>query len=297
MQIVIAGASGFLGTHLTDELERRGHAVTRLVRATRPAPASPPGTRTPRTSTTPSSRPPTSSSTSPAPRPSATRTRRSGPRELRESRVSTTRVLAEAIAGAARPPTFLAGNGISWYGDHGDQVLTEAADTRGHALLTEVSRDWQAAADPALEAGARVCFLRTAPVMDARSAPLHQLRRLFQLGPRRPAGRRAPAHADDLAARLGRRRRPPRRARPRRRAVQPVLPADPDQRRVHRRARQRPAPAGVRVRAEALRSGSAPARWRPSCSARSTCAPRRSRPPATTFRDRDVDEVLAAGLG
>ncbi len=182
MQIVMAGASGFLGTHLTDELERRGHAVTRLVR--RPARGPAESTWDPYAATydhdviegadvivnlagTPTAGNPHS---------------KKWATELRESRVVTTRVLARAIVGASRPPTLLAGNGISWYGDHGDQVLTEAADTRGHALLTEVCRDWQAAADPALAAGARVCFLRTAPVMDARSAPLQQLRRLFQLG-------------------------------------------------------------------------------------------------------------------
>jgi hypothetical protein len=86
------------------------------------------------------------------------------------------------VAAAERPPAFLAGNGISYYGDHGDQVLTEASDSRGHALLTQVTREWQEAADPAVAAGARVCVLRTAPVMDRRSAPLQQLRLLFKAG-------------------------------------------------------------------------------------------------------------------
>jgi uncharacterized protein (TIGR01777 family) len=103
-------------------------------------------------------------------------------RELRESRVTTTRVLAEAIAQSERKPAFLAGNGISFYGDRGDEVLTEESDSRGDALLTSVTRDWQAAADPAVEAGARVCVLRTSPVMDRRSEPLKQLRLLYKLG-------------------------------------------------------------------------------------------------------------------
>jgi uncharacterized protein (TIGR01777 family) len=102
--------------------------------------------------------------------------------ELRRSRVTTTRVLAEAIAASDRRPAFLAGNGISFYGDHGDQVLDESADSRGDALLTTVTREWQAAAEPAAQAGARLCVLRTAPVMDRRSAPLKQLRLLFRAG-------------------------------------------------------------------------------------------------------------------
>jgi uncharacterized protein (TIGR01777 family) len=103
-------------------------------------------------------------------------------RRVRESRVTTTRVLAEAIASSARRPAFLAGNGISFYGDRGDSLLDESADSRGDALLTSVTREWQAAADPAATAGARVCVLRTAPVMDRRSAPLKQLRLLFHVG-------------------------------------------------------------------------------------------------------------------
>ncbi|MCW2793152.1 MAG: NAD-dependent epimerase/dehydratase [Nocardioides sp.] len=182
MQIVIAGASGFLGTHLTDELVGRGHTVTKLVR--RPSSAPDESTWDPYAGTydravveradvvvnlagTPTAGNPHSEKWA---------------RELRESRVTTTRVLARAIADSDSTPVFLAGNGISWYGDHGDQVLTEASDSRGHALLTEVTREWQAATEPAAAVGSRVCVLRTAPVMDRRNAPLKQLRLLFRLG-------------------------------------------------------------------------------------------------------------------
>ena len=48
--------------------------------------------------------------------------------------------------------------------------------------MTEVTRAWEAAARPAVEAGARVCVLRTSPVMDRESEPLRMLRRLFALG-------------------------------------------------------------------------------------------------------------------
>ena len=182
MRIVIAGASGFLGSNLTDELQERGHEVTRLVR--RPATSPRESTWDPYAGTydrdvvegadvvvnlagTPTAGNPHSEKWA---------------RELRESRVTTTRVLARAIADSGSRPAFLAGNGISWYGDHGDEVLTEASDSRGHALLTEVTREWQAATAPAAEAGARVCVLRTSPVMDRRSEPLKELRRIFRLG-------------------------------------------------------------------------------------------------------------------
>ena len=103
-------------------------------------------------------------------------------RELRESRVTTTRLLARAIAEAEQPPAFLAGNGISWYGDHGPDVLTEESDSRGDSLLTRVTREWQAAADPAVEAGARVCVLPDLPGDGPAQRAAQQLRLVFRLG-------------------------------------------------------------------------------------------------------------------
>jgi len=182
MRFVIAGGSGFLGSHLIDHLRGGGHEVTQLIRRTpssldqslwQPAEgvidadvvaaadvvvnlAGSPTAGNPHSEKWAS--------------------------ELRESRVSTTRLLADTIAATGGTTTFLAGNGISFYGDHGDQVVTEDSDSRGNALLTSVTKEWQAAAEPAAAAGARVCVLRTAPVMDAASPPLKQLKLLFKLG-------------------------------------------------------------------------------------------------------------------
>lgn len=182
LHVVLAGGSGFLGTHLRADLVRRGHTVTSLVRR---APSStaestwdPYAGQVDRALVADADVVVNLAGSPTAGNPHS----KKWARELRESRVTTTRVLAEAIAAAEQPPAFLAGNGISYYGDHGDQVLTEAADTRGHALLTDVTREWQAAADAAVDAGSRVCVLRTAPVMDRRAAPLQQLRLLFKAG-------------------------------------------------------------------------------------------------------------------
>ena len=60
--------------------------------------------------------------------------------------------------------------------------MTEESDSRGDSLLTQVTREWQAVTEPAAAAGARVCILRTAPVMDRHAPPLKQLRLLFRLG-------------------------------------------------------------------------------------------------------------------
>jgi uncharacterized protein (TIGR01777 family) len=104
-------------------------------------------------------------------------------RNLRESRVSTTRVLAEAIAAHGDgPPAFVAQNALGWYGDHGSDPVTETDQSLGDSLMTRVTREWQDAAQPAVDAGARVALLRTPPVLDRESAPLKQLATLYRLG-------------------------------------------------------------------------------------------------------------------
>jgi uncharacterized protein len=182
LNVVIAGASGFLGTHLTAELTDRGHSVVALVR--RPTSAPEESTWDPYTGVYDREvieRADVVVNLAGAPtigNPHSSR----WARELRESRVSTTRVLAAAIADSRRTPAFLAGNAIAWYGDHGEQVVTEESTSNGDSLLTEVTREWQDAAVPAADAGARLCLLRTAPVMDRRAAPLKQLQLLAKLG-------------------------------------------------------------------------------------------------------------------
>ncbi|WP_148615113.1 TIGR01777 family oxidoreductase [Nocardioides rubriscoriae] len=182
LSIVLAGGSGFLGSHLRTALRSRGHQVTSLVRREAGGPDEstwdPYAGQVDRTLVRTADVVVNLAGSPTLGNPHS----KKWARQLRESRVTTTALLAETIAEADRPPAFLAGNGISYYGDHGDAVLTEAADTRGHALLTDVTREWQAAADPAVAAGSRVCVLRTAPVMDRRAAPLQQLRLLFRTG-------------------------------------------------------------------------------------------------------------------
>jgi uncharacterized protein (TIGR01777 family) len=182
MDIVMAGSSGFLGTHLREELVRRGHQVTALVR--RPAKDEgesqwdPYADEVDRDLVAAADVVVNLAGSPTLGNPHSEKWAQS----LHDSRVRTTALLAEAVAGAPEPPFYLAGTAIAWYGDHGAAPLSEDADSRGHTLMTEVCRDWQAAARPAQDAGARVVFLRTTPVMDRESAPLQQLRLLFKAG-------------------------------------------------------------------------------------------------------------------
>lgn len=182
MHVVVGGASGFLGSHLVVELRRRGHTVTRLVRREPSADDEsrwdPAAGEVDRALIEAADAVVNVAGSPTAGNPYSSR----WAHNLRESRVTTTRTLAGAVAAVDPKPAFLAGNAIAVYGDHGDQPLTEESDSRGHTFMGEVTREWEAAAEPAAAAGARLCILRTAPVMDRNSEPLRTLRRLFRLG-------------------------------------------------------------------------------------------------------------------
>lgn len=187
MRYLVAGSSGFLGTQLHQRLESDGHSVTSLVRRAPKAGevrwdpyAAPLGVEVVENHDVVVNLAGSPLLGNPHSKKWAN--------QLLESRVVTTRVLAEAIAASSNKPAFLAGNGISFYGDHGDEPVTEASESRGDALLSRVSRQWEAAADPAVQAGARVVVLRTSPVYDRRSQPLGMLRLLFKAGLGGPLG-------------------------------------------------------------------------------------------------------------
>jgi uncharacterized protein (TIGR01777 family) len=182
MHVVVGGATGFLGRHLVEALRSQGHTTTSLVRREPEADAESrwdPAAGLVDAQVIEDADVVVNVAGSPTiGNPHSKR----WASNLRESRVTSTTVLADAIAASDRKPAFLAGNAVAIYGDHGDETVTEAGDSRGHTLMGEVTRVWEAAAAPAVDSGARVCILRTSPVMDRDSEPLRMLRRVFRLG-------------------------------------------------------------------------------------------------------------------
>ncbi|HEX6516768.1 MAG TPA: TIGR01777 family oxidoreductase [Nocardioidaceae bacterium] len=188
MRFLLAGASGFLGTALRDRLAREGHEVARLVRG-EPVTAQESGWdpyagRLDRDVVEHADVVVNVAGSPLGGNPHSAKYHRT----LRESRVRTTATLADAIARSDRKPAFLAQNGTSYYGDRGDEVLTEDSGTAPGSFLTDLTRDWQAATDPAADAGARVCILRSAPVMDSRALAFSLIRKAFLTGLAGPLG-------------------------------------------------------------------------------------------------------------
>ena len=103
-------------------------------------------------------------------------------REVLDSRLRATDLLARTVAGLTRrPAVFVSGSAVGYYGNRGDERLTEDS-APGDDFLAEVCVQWEDAARPAAEAGLRVAWIRTGIVLDAHGGVLHQMLLPFKLG-------------------------------------------------------------------------------------------------------------------
>ena len=102
-------------------------------------------------------------------------------REILDSRVRSTTLLAETIAACTqRPPVFLSGSAIGIYGASDDRELDEQSPV-GSGFLADTCRQWEAAALPAAAAGTRVAYLRTGIVLTPKGGALKKMLPLFKL--------------------------------------------------------------------------------------------------------------------
>ncbi len=107
---------------------------------------------------------------------------------IRDSRVRGTRLLAETLARLARPPrVLLSASAAGYYGDRGEEILTEES-APGTGFLADVCREWEAAADPARRAGIRVVYLRSGLVLARTGGLLAPMLPVFRLGLGGPLG-------------------------------------------------------------------------------------------------------------
>src|SRR6201996_1476546 len=185
MKVAVTGSSGLVGTALTASLRADGHQVVRLVR-----------------------RPPRVASDSPASDEAVSEVRwdpraadagdpplsgvdavvhlagagvgnhrwtASYKAEIRASRVIATTALSGALVKTQpRLKAFIVASAIGWYGGTGGREVTENAPA-GKAFLSRVVHDWEAAANPAREAGIRVAHLRSGLVLGAGGGVLGRL--------------------------------------------------------------------------------------------------------------------------
>ncbi len=101
---------------------------------------------------------------------------------LRESRVNLTGRLVQRIMAAERPPSvLLSGSAVGYYGDTGEAALEESA-AAGSDFAAQLCASWEQAAAPAANAGVRVCLLRTGLVLHPDGGLLGRMLTPFRLG-------------------------------------------------------------------------------------------------------------------
>ena len=188
MKILITGSSGLVGTALTQELLRAGHTVCRLVRpgtaaATNPSPQGFNVNWNPATGELGGAAVGADAVINLAGA-SIADGRWTAQRKqlLRASRTETTRVLVAALAKmAARPRVLISASAIGYYGNRGDETLTETSDP-GNGFLSGIAKEWEAEARKAETLGTRVVLARFGVVLARHGGALPQMMRPFQFG-------------------------------------------------------------------------------------------------------------------
>ena len=107
---------------------------------------------------------------------------------IETSRTIPTKNLATLLAGLHQPPkAFLSGSAIGFYGNRGDEVLTESSEG-GDNFLAGTVRRWEESAQPAADAGIRTAWMRTGIVVTPMGGALKKLLLPANLGAGGPVG-------------------------------------------------------------------------------------------------------------
>jgi uncharacterized protein len=183
LHVAVTGASGLIGSAVSRRLEAAGHRVTRLVRRA-------PGPGEIRWDPTAGSLDPAAldgadavvhlSGENVGARWTAARKAR-----IRSSRVASTRLLSETLAGLPRPPqVMVSASAVGIYGDRADEVLTEGSPPGDpdRDFLVSVAQEWEEAAEPARVEGIRVVHPRFGVVLSRAGGALRKMLLPFRLG-------------------------------------------------------------------------------------------------------------------
>ena len=183
MRVAISGSSGLIGSALSARLERGGHEVIRVRRGSEDGPDTSwdPATGWIRSGALAGHDAIVNLSGA-----SIGDGRWSASRRalLRSSRVDLTRTLVDHLGSLAegdRPSLLVNQSAVGFYGDRGEEELTEASE-RGSGFLADLVADWEAEAQRAEEHGIRTIRHRSAIVLSKEGPPLSRMLLPFRLG-------------------------------------------------------------------------------------------------------------------
>jgi uncharacterized protein (TIGR01777 family) len=186
--IAVTGATGLIGSALVQQLRAHGHTVRRFVRSAREAGEGDVVWDAERSELPEGALQGVEAVVNLAGAPIAQRWTAERKHDIRASRVLGTEKIVRAIAAMVQKPrVLLNGSAVGYYGDRGDEVLTEAS-APGHDFLAGVCVEWERAATPAGNAGVRVVLLRTGVVLSPKGGALAKLLPPFRLGMGGPIG-------------------------------------------------------------------------------------------------------------
>ncbi|MBI5267582.1 MAG: TIGR01777 family protein [candidate division Zixibacteria bacterium] len=181
MRILVSGSSGFIGSALVPYLTGHGHAVSRLVRKKErdndivwdpdrdlldsrsldgfDAVIHLGGVNI-----------------------AARRWTTSFKRAIWDSRIRSTELLVNRVlAVPRRPQVFICMSAVGYYGDRGNEVLTESSSP-GNDFMAQLCVAWEKATQPLAARGVRVVNLRTGLVLSAKGGALKKMLLPFKLG-------------------------------------------------------------------------------------------------------------------
>ena len=170
MNVLITGSTGFIGRATVAYLQRQGHNITALVRNTNKASnLLGEGIRFIEYSIAKQSLVEEMDKCdlviNLAGSPVATRWTKKKKRGLVESRIGITRLIVDAIKESNKPPrTLISASAVGYYGDRGDEKLTESSE-KGDGFLPKLCEDWETSALDAQSLETRVCLLRIGIVL------------------------------------------------------------------------------------------------------------------------------------
>lgn len=103
-------------------------------------------------------------------------------RELRDTRVAATTLIAESVASISGGPTVLvSASGVNYYGEDKSATFDETSP-QGQGFLASLCADWESSTGVAVAAGIRVATVRTGMVLSAKGGALRKMLPLFKLG-------------------------------------------------------------------------------------------------------------------
>lgn len=183
MKILIGGASGLVGTALAPKLEADGHEVIRLVRG-KNLPNAGQIQWSPESNQLDAQLLEGCEAVIHLGGEGVASGRWTSVRKklLRDSRIKSTRLLAESVARMnTKPRVFLCASAVGIYGDRGDELLKEDSSC-GSDFLATLAQDWEAGCLPAAATGMRVIHLRFGVILSPRGGALRKMLPIFRLG-------------------------------------------------------------------------------------------------------------------